>query len=95
MAREIKVEKLRPVADRVAIRPDEKESITKAGVYKPKEAKTSEHILSGTVVAVGPGTPDSPMNLEVGESVLFPEHVGTTISGGIILMKESQVLTVI
>lgn len=91
----IKVENLKPVADRVVIRPDEKESKTKSGVYKPETAKHSHQVLCGTIVAVGIGTPDCPMNLKKDEKVLFPEHTGTTISGGLIIMKESQVLTVI
>lgn len=91
----IKVENLRPVADRVVIRPEEKESITESGVHKPEDAKKENQVLKGEVVAVGPGIPDSPMDLKKGESVLFPEHTGTTISGGLIIMKESQVLTVI
>ena len=95
MATEIKPENLRPVADRVVIKPAEKETKTAGGVHKPEDAKKNEHILEGEIVAVGPGKPDYPMDLKKGETVLFPEHVGTEISGGLIIMKESQVLTVI
>lgn len=95
MSREIKEENLKPVADRVIIRPDKKDEKTAGGVIVPEDAKKNNHILSGVLVAVGKGTPDSPMNLKKGEAVLFPENIGTTISGGLIIMKESQVLTVI
>jgi chaperonin GroES len=91
----IKVENLKPVADRVVIRAHEKESKTAAGVHKPEDAKKNNHILTGEVVAVGPGTPDCPMGLKKGESVLYPEHVGTEISDGLTIIKESQILTVI
>jgi len=91
----IKEENLRPVADRVVIRPIEKESITASGIYKPENAKEENQVLMGEVVAVGIGTPESPMNLKKGETVLFPEHTGTEISGGLIIMKESQILTVV
>ena len=91
----IEVKNLRPVSDRVVIRPDEKETQTASGIFKPENAKESHQVLSGVVVAVGPGTPGCPMNLKVDEKVLFPEHTGTTISGGLLIIQESKILTVI
>ena len=77
----IKVKNLRPVSDRVVIKPDEKETQTASGLYKPESAKSSHQVLSGEVVAVGPGTPGCPMNLQVGEKVLFPEHRSASLRG--------------
>lgn len=95
MSIEIKVEKLKPVADRVVIKVHPKENKTESGVYKPEAAKKSHQLLTGEIVAVGVGTPSSPMMLEVGDNVLYPEHVGTPIKGDLLIMKEGQVLTTI
>lgn len=95
MAREIKIENLRPVSDRVVVIPDAKADQTESGVLIPKEAKKNNHILTGEVVAVGPGKPDNPMIVKKGDIIMYPEHVGTEISGGLLIMQEAQILSII
>lgn len=36
--------------------------------------------IKGTAVAVGPGTPEFPMEIKAGATVIFPEHAGVTVS---------------
>ena len=48
---------VKPLADRVIIRPAQAEEVTAAGIIIPDSAK--EKPLKGTVIAVGPGTKDS------------------------------------
>ena len=62
--------KLQPLADRVLVKPIEKEEKTKSGIYLPDTAK--EKPQEGEVMAVGPGkmTDDGkriPLDLKVGD----------------------------
>lgn len=52
------------VGDRVLIRPEEEENRTRAGLLLPPGVKEKEDIRSGTVVALGPGTPLPPPEAE-------------------------------
>ena len=48
------------VGDRVLVKPEQGESKTKVGLYLPPGVMEKEEVRSGTVVAVGPGTPLPP-----------------------------------
>ena len=52
------------VGDRVLIRPEEEENRTRAGLLLPPGVKEKEDIRSGTVAALGPGTPLPPPEAE-------------------------------
>jgi len=71
---------LKPLADRVVIKPLPREEMTKSGIYLPDTAK--EKPQEGTIVAVGPGrmTDDGklvPMTVKVNERVLYAKYAGT------------------
>jgi chaperonin GroES len=72
---------IEPLADRVVIRPTEAESQRPSGIYVAETAK--EKPQKGTVLAVGPGRWENgslePMNVEVGDTVLFAKYAGTEI----------------
>ncbi len=73
--------KLRPLADRVVIKPLEKEEKTKAGIYLPDTA-SKEKPQEGRVLAVGPGRllddgSRVPVDVAVGDRVVFAKYAGT------------------
>ena len=73
---------IKPMADRVVIRPTEQEDTTKSGIFLPDTAK--ERPQEGEVVAVGPGRYlDSgkrlDMELRVGDRVIYSKYAGSEI----------------
>ncbi len=72
--------KLSPLGDRVVVQPASREETTKSGLVIPDTAK--EKPQRGTIVAVGEGRKDDdgdriPMDVEVGDIVLFAKYAGT------------------
>jgi chaperonin GroES len=72
--------KLRPLNDRVVIRPTGREEMTKSGIVLPDTAK--EKPQEGSVLAVGPGGLDAdgkrtPMDVKQGQKVLYAKYAGT------------------
>ena len=87
---------IRPLSDRVLVEPKEAETKTAAGLYIPDTAK--EKPQQGTILAVGPGKKDEPMELKVGDVVLYGKYDGTeiTVEGkNYLIMKQSDVLAVL
>lgn len=87
---------VRPLADRVLIKPMEAEEKTIGGIYIPDTAK--EKPQRGTVVAVGKGTKDVTMELKEGDVVLYGKYSGTEITIGeedYLIMKQGDVLAVL
>lgn len=73
--------KIQPLADRLVVKPIEKEEKTKGGIILPDTAK--EKPQEGEVVAVGPGrmTDDGkriPMDLKVGDRVIYSKYGGSS-----------------
>lgn len=89
---------LKPLADRIVVRPLEAEEKTPGGILIPDSAK--EKPQKGEVVAVGPGkVSDSgqkiEMSLKKGDKVLYGKYAGTevTVDGeDLMIMRESDVL---
>ena len=87
---------IRPLADRVVIEPKAAETQTASGLFIPDTAK--EKPQQGTVLAVGPGTEKDPMELKVGDVVLYGKYAGTevTVEGkDLLIMKQTDVLAVL
>jgi chaperonin GroES len=90
--------KLQPLADRVLVKPMEKEEKTKSGIYLPDTAK--EKPQEGEIIAVGPGklTEDGkriPMDLKAGDRVIYAKYGGTEIKVDdeeLIILRESDIL---
>lgn len=88
---------LKPLADRVVIKPSPAEEKTKGGIIVPDTAK--EKPVWGEVLAAGPGrTTDEgkhiPMEVKVGDKVLYGKYSGTeiTIDGEeMLIMRESDI----
>lgn len=72
--------KLRPLGDRVVIRPTPREEMTKSGIVLPDTAK--EKPQEGTIIAAGPGRINDdgerePMDVKQGDKVLYTKYAGT------------------
>ncbi len=93
--------KIKPLADRVVIKPSEAEERTAGGIILPDTAK--EKPQEGTVVAVGPGKISEngtkvAMEVKVGNKVLYGKYSGTEIViDGVehLIMRESDILAII
>jgi len=88
--------KIKPLADRVLIKPMEAEQKTASGIIIPDTAK--EKPQKGTIIAVGPGTSEEKMEVKPGDVVLYGKYAGTEISiDGIdyLIMKQSDILAAI
>ncbi len=87
---------MKPISDRVVIKPSPAEEVTKGGIYVPDTAKEKQQ--KGEVVAVGPGKDGNLMTVAVGDIVLFGKYAGqeVTINGeDYVVMKEDDILIVI
>ena len=87
---------IRPLADRVLVKPAPAEEKTVAGIIIPDSAK--EKPLKGEVVAVGNGTKDEEMVLKKGDQVLYGKYAGTEIeldSEKYLIMRQSDILAII
>lgn len=90
------VMKLKPLADRVLIRPAAAEEVTLGGIIIPDSAK--EKPLKGEVIAVGNGTKDEEMVLKAGDEVLYGKYAGTEIEfegDKVLIMRQNEILAVI
>ncbi len=91
-------DKLKPLADRVVVRPIEQEEVTKAGIVIPDTAK--EKPQEGEVIAVGPGRLSDDgkriaMDVKVGDIVIYAKYGGTEIKiedEELIILRESDIL---
>ena len=84
--------KFTPLADRVLIQTAPSEEKTASGIYIPDTAK--EKPLKGSIVAVGSGKKDEPMQVKVGDIVLYGQYSGTEIKidgNDYLIMKESDI----
>ena len=94
--------RIRPLADRVVIKPAPKEEKTKGGLFLPDTA-SKEKPQEGTVVAVGEGKLDDngkrvPVAVAAGDRVLFAKYAGTEIKldeEDYLILAEKDILAVI
>ena len=87
---------IKPLADRVLVEPKEVETKTASGLYIPDTAK--EKPQEGKVIAAGPGKKDEPMEVKVGDEVLYGKYAGTevTVEGKkYLIVKQSDILAIL
>jgi len=90
--------KLQPLADRLVVKPIEKEEVTKGGIFLPDTVK--EKPQEGKVVAVGQGRLSDdgkriPMDVKVGDIVVYTKYGGTEIkveNEELMILRESDIL---
>ena len=93
--------KIKPLADRIVIKPAEAEERTKGGIILPDTAK--EKPVVGKVLAAGPGRHSDdgklvPMEVKVGDQVLYGKYSGTevTLDGEeYLIMRESDIFAIV
>jgi chaperonin GroES len=93
--------KLRPLGDRVVVRPASREETTKSGIVIPDTAK--EKPQRGTIVAVGDGRRDEdgsriPMDVTAGNEVLFAKYSGTEFKlddEDLLILSEKDILAIV
>jgi len=87
---------IKPLADRVLVRPAAAEEKSVGGIIIPDTAK--EKPLKGSVVAVGNGTKDEEMVVKPGDNVLYGKYAGTEIEfdgENYLIMRQSDILAII
>lgn len=70
--------KLKPLGDRVVVKPLPKEETTKSGIILP-ESVSKESRMEGELMALGNGDKLSKLNLQIGQKVVFSEYGGADI----------------
>lgn len=87
---------MRPINDRVVIKPAPAEEKTKGGIIIPDTAK--EKPLRGEVVAVGPGKDGNLMTVQVGDIVLYGKYAGQELNHegeDYLIMREDDILIIL
>jgi len=93
--------KIKPLADRLVVKPLEQEEVTAGGIVLPETAK--EKPQKGEVLAIGPGSRDESgkhvaMEVSVKDTVLFAKYAGTEIKMDgekVLILRESDILAII
>lgn len=93
---------IKPLGDRVVVRPKPKEERTKGGIFLPDTA-AKERPMEGEVMAVGPGRRADdgklvPMSVSPGEQVIFAKYAGTEFEldeGEFLILQEKDILGVV
>lgn len=86
---------LRPLRDRVLVKPDEAEKKTAGGIIVPDTVVQKPQ--TGTVVASGVGYTDMPNETKPGDKVMYGKYAGTEIEYAgeqYVIMKESDILAI-
>ena len=87
---------IKPLADRVLVKPEAAEETTASGIIIPDTAK--EKPMRGTIIAVGNGTKKQPMTVKAGDTVLYGKYAGTEITVKDIeylIMRESDIFAIV
>lgn len=92
----MEVKNVKPLFDRIVVKPIIEENKTASGIFIPDSAK--EKPQEGVIISVGPGKKDEQMVLKAGDRVLFSKYGGTEFKCGddvYLIMRESDVYAVI
>jgi len=93
--------KLRPLGDRVVVRALAREAVTKSGIVLPDTAK--EKPQEGEILAVGPGKvldngKRYPVEVKVGQKVLFAKYGGTDVKidgEEYLILRENDIMGIV
>jgi chaperonin GroES len=91
---------LRPLGDRVVIKPTPREEMTKSGIVLPDTAK--EKPQEGEIIAVGPGKFEEgkrePMDVSIGQKVLYAKYAGTEFKvdeDELLIVSQKDILAIV
>jgi len=90
--------KIKPLGERVVIKPLPKEEVSKGGIVLPDTAK--EKPQEGEIIAVGPGKLSEEgkrvaMEVKVGDKVIYSKYAGTEFKlddEEVVILRESDIL---
>src|SRR5438552_19153474 len=93
--------KIRPLGDRVLVKPLSRETVTKSGIVLPDTAK--EKPQEGEILAVGSGKvldngKRTTLEVSVGQKVLFDKYAGTEVKlddEELLILRESDVMGIV
>ena len=93
--------KLKPLGDRLVIKPIPKDEVTKSGIVLPDTAK--EKPQEGKVISVGDGRRDDngkriPMDVKTGDKVIFAKYAGTEFKlddEELLILSEKDILAIL
>lgn len=89
--------KLKPLGDRIAVKPVTEEEVTKSGIVLPETAE-KEKKEEGEVVAIGDGEKITKLGLKVGDRVLFGKYAGEEVTLDNVeykVLKDEDVLAIV
>jgi len=92
---------VKPLEDRVLVKPIAKESVTDSGLYLPEASK--EKPIQGKVVACGPGKPldnggVAKLSVKKGDTVVYSKYAGTEVEikgDEHLILRESELLGIV
>ena len=93
---------LKPLGDRLVVKPIEQEEVSAGGIILPETAK--EKPQEGEVLAIGPGRLDDSgkrvkMEVKTGDRVLYAKYAGTEVKlegdDKVLILKESDILALV
>ncbi|MDQ0190047.1 co-chaperone GroES [Alicyclobacillus cycloheptanicus] len=91
---------LKPLADRVVVRPVDREEKTASGIVLPDTAK--EKPQEGEIIAVGPGRYEDgkrvELDVKVGDRVIYSKYAGTEVkvdNEEVLVLRESDILAIV
>ncbi|MBK9152105.1 MAG: co-chaperone GroES [Saprospiraceae bacterium] len=87
---------MKPINDRVVVKPAPAEEKTTGGIIIPDTAK--EKPQRGEVIAVGPGKEGNKMTVKVGDTVLYGKYAGQEINyqgQDYLIMREDDILVIL
>ena len=98
---EIMALNLKPLGGRVVVEPIEQEEVLASGIVLPETAK--EKPQKGIVLSIGPGERDEegkriPMDVKVGDTILFAKYSGTEIkvdNKKLLILSERDLLAIV
>jgi chaperonin GroES len=101
LAKAVASKKLRPLGDRVVVKPSAREEMTKSGIVLPDTAK--EKPQEGSILAVGPGRilddgKREAMDVKVGQKVLYGKYAGTEfkVDGDeLLIVSQKDILAIV
>ncbi|HWV25039.1 MAG TPA: co-chaperone GroES [Thermomicrobiales bacterium] len=93
--------KLKPLGDRLVVKPASREETTASGIFLPDTAK--EKPQRGTIVAAGEGRRDDdgdriPLDVKVGDEVIFAKYAGTEFKiddEDLLILSEKDILAIV
>ncbi|MEO0338367.1 MAG: co-chaperone GroES [Bacteroidota bacterium] len=87
---------MKPINDRVVVKPSPAEEKTAGGIIIPDTAK--EKPQKGEIIAVGPGKDGNLMTVAVGDTVLYGKYAGQELNykgEDYLIMREDDILVIL